>query len=206
MVLAKQGASRLVDEDIKENVARLEAQVDPPAEAVTYKIRHPRRNLKYPMELIVEALMLVASIPRSTVGVEQGHGSASLMRKPHQTYGFDTLVCRAFLHLARALLRQDDTEKSADKLCAKLRTLERTRPQRHNAKAQSISEASQEVTAITQPGTELRAQLMKLAVKQANADYKKLNVAKKQGLKRPRKSACCNDKTPWQPRGSSDHC
>lgn len=80
-----------------------------PAEPIAAKIKR-LLELGYSRSQIKQALALLMDCPWGTQSVEQGHASATLLKRAHPDFGKETLVLRAFFHSFRRLLPSSSTE------------------------------------------------------------------------------------------------
>ena len=99
----KGGILGLTQGNIQDNVAALAGE--PPGEIKDIELDQIRRLLAAgePAEHIVDAIKLLRESPCTTSLVEEGHGSASVLRKYHDDYSAAALCSRALLHQQRAI-------------------------------------------------------------------------------------------------------
>lgn len=89
--------------DKERNLEELKAL---PKEAVTDPVArkiHTLARKEYNPHELLEALELLGEIPWSTKAVEQGHGSAAVVRRVHSECGPESVASRAMLHQCRGL-------------------------------------------------------------------------------------------------------
>ena len=94
--------------DVEKNLDELIAGVEP-AEPTAAKIRRLLR-LGYNRLQIKQALTLLLDCPWGTQSVEQGHASATLVKKMHPEFSKESLMLRAFFHSFRKLLPSSSEE------------------------------------------------------------------------------------------------
>ena len=88
--------------DVDQNLDALLAGATP-IEPIAAKIKR-LLELGYSRSQIKQALSLLMDAPWGTQSVEQGHASATMVKKAHPDFGKESLVLRAFFHSFRRLL------------------------------------------------------------------------------------------------------
>ena len=116
-----------VGDDLPQNLSGLKAG-GRPTEQTARKI-YDLLQLDFPVEHLIAGLNLARQASWSTVVSEQGHASASSLRKAHSEYGADTLCSRSMLHMMRPLLTQSKPELYIVKLRTQLAKLDHRMPQ-----------------------------------------------------------------------------
>lgn len=108
----------LVEGDISANLDSLSEGAKPsgPASANIWTLL----RMNYPRAQLVEGIERIGDCSWSTVGVEQGHGSASTIRKQHSDYGRDMMMQRSMIHMMRPLVRPDELETKHQELESKV--------------------------------------------------------------------------------------
>ena len=96
----------LASGNIAANLEKLARQPQVPQDVCARKIQQLAR-LKWMPAIVQEAVALLAHVSWTTVVVEQGHASATLMHRAHPEYNEDILLARSVLHSARSLLPDD---------------------------------------------------------------------------------------------------
>ena len=80
------------------------------------------------MAAMIAFLLLLMEVNISTLIVENGHGSAAILRKWHRMVHLDQLMLRAFLGRVRVLFTLTPTQKKVKRFLTKLARLNRRRP------------------------------------------------------------------------------
>ena len=109
--------------------AKLDALLrgDSPQDATALKISKLMK-LGFNRFHLEEALALLAQCSWSSFVTEQGHGAASSIRKRHEEYSAETLVCRAILQSMAPLFASSEEEKCIEKIKSQIQFLEGRRP------------------------------------------------------------------------------
>ena len=102
----------LCEGNISENLDQLAAKELLPAgtDDTTVKIwKLARRGID--RQDMVNAVSLLAEVPWSTLGVEQGHASASILKRQHPMMSTEMICRRAFVHSFKPLVQQPDVDR-----------------------------------------------------------------------------------------------
>jgi len=102
--------------DIRKNLETLRALPKPPLDEVSRRIWHLLEEGEPDWQELIRAVTLLSFIPWSTLAVEQGHGSLSLIHRYHPIYGDLLLALRSFLHALRAVFREPPKDKKLARL------------------------------------------------------------------------------------------
>ncbi len=121
---AQQAPWSLASGDIAANLEKLARQPQVPQDVCARKIQQLAR-LKWMPGLVQEAVALLAHVSWTTVVVEQGHASATLLHRLHPEYNEDILLARSVLHSARSLLPDERAQGQRDKEDSKAQRLMR---------------------------------------------------------------------------------
>lgn len=123
---------RLCDGCIQQNLEELRAG-DCPEESVASQLWHLMHE-NYAMPALVDIVCHIRDLPWGTLGVEQQHASAALMKRMHPSMHQDLLRCRAHSHFMRALLSPAQADPRLRRLERRLVALRRKVPGRINGK------------------------------------------------------------------------
>lgn len=99
-----------------------------------------------PRSELITALELMKEIRWGSLTVEQGHASAAVVSRYHQTLGRDSLLLRSFFHMCKALFKQPIDPKT-NKQRAQIARLEAKMPSKSGAFQQCYKEVMAEVKA-----------------------------------------------------------
>jgi len=117
-------------------LANLDAfERDPPRalDPVSAKIK-VLLSIGFSRERIRRGLLLMREVPFTTDLVEQGHASAALFSKNHETLGEASLCSRSVCHQSRQVFGPSRTDKVRDRITAAIARLDRRVPSRASAK------------------------------------------------------------------------
>jgi hypothetical protein len=91
-------------------------------------------SIGFSRERIRRGLLLMREVPFTTDLVEQGHASAALFSKHHETLGEASLCSRSVCHQSRQVFGPSRTDKVRDRIAAAIARLDRRVPSRASAK------------------------------------------------------------------------
>lgn len=117
--------------DISLNLDRLASQDHRPVDLTTRKIQELAR-MRWHRPQLIEAVHLMKFLSWSTLSVEQGHSSATLMHRHHAEYSQDVLLCRALLHSCRNMLPDEREANKRKREEAFVERMQRKVPRRAN--------------------------------------------------------------------------
>ncbi len=126
---AQQAPWSLASGDIAANLEKLARQTQVPQDVCARKIQQLAR-LKWMPVIVQDAVALLAHVSWTTVVVEQGHASATLMHRVHPEYNEDVLLARSVLHSARSLLPDELAQTRLAREDTRAQRLERLAPGR----------------------------------------------------------------------------
>lgn len=118
---------RLAKGNIMENLEELSRTPGPFSDPTTRKIRRLLQK-GFSSRHLAEGLSLLLDLSWSTLGVEQGHGSAAAIRRLHTQFTVTTIAARATLHQLRTLWNPPKVEGRLRAIDAGLSRLEAKKP------------------------------------------------------------------------------
>ena len=117
----------------------------------------------YPRHTLVAGVRLMGEVHWSTAVVEQGHASATLMKRAHPGYSSHIIAIRSHLHMLRVLFAKPPVPREQREAEAMLLRLESKAPQRQSGRSLFYAETVREAKARLPEGQKLtRADLQRL--------------------------------------------
>ena len=117
----------LVRGDLGENIRRLSLEECPPSDPIAAKVWQSAK-LGYSVHALEVGLRMLGQSSWSTLVTEQGHQSASKLRKQHHMLGIGTLSARSLLLNVLLLFRITEQDKILAAAVAKIQRVARKQP------------------------------------------------------------------------------
>ena len=116
---------KLCKGSILQNLRQLKHMDGPPGEMVADQMWQ-LLNMNYPEVCLVDVVKSMAQLPWSSIGCEQGHVAASIIKRFHPDIQENNLKCRAFIYMLQPMISEGDEwsrvatmQREIDKLIAK---------------------------------------------------------------------------------------